>query len=76
VGLVAHLATVILYVGSPLVAPPAGVLFLAVGWLILLVLAIRLRGERPWLTLLVPVGSIALWVAVLALGESLFGWTA
>ena len=76
VGLAAHLLTVVLYLGSPLVAPPLGVLALAVGWLLLLVVAIRLRRERPWFTLLVPVVSIAFWVAALSLGELLFGWTA
>jgi len=49
---------------------------LAAGWLLLLVVAIRLRRERPWFTLLVPAVSIAFWVAVLSLGELLFGWTA
>jgi hypothetical protein len=76
VGLAAHLLTGVLYVGSPLVAPPPGVLVLAAGWLLLLVVAIRLRRERPWFTLLVPAVSIAFWVAVLSLGELLFGWTA
>ena len=70
------MATGVLYLGSPLVAPPGGVLVLAAGWLVLLVAAIRLRRARPWLTLLVPVVSIAFWVAVLSLGELLFGWTA
>jgi uncharacterized membrane-anchored protein len=76
VGVAAHLATVIFYLGSPLVAPLGGMLVLAVGWLVLLVTAIRLRRDRPWVTLLVPVVSIAFWVAVLSLGEFLFGWTA
>lgn len=75
-GLAAHLLTGFLYLGSPLVAPPLGVLVLAAGWLLLLVVAIRLRRERPWFTLLAPVVSIAFWVAVLSLGELLFGWTA
>lgn len=70
------MVTGLLYVASPLVAPPAGVLVLAAGWLALLAAAVRLRRARPWFTLLVPVASVAFWVAVLSIGESLFGWTA
>lgn len=75
-GVVAHVATGFFYVGSPLVAPLGGVLVLWAGWLVMLVVALWLRRARPWLALLVPVMSIAFWVAVISLGELLFGWTA
>ena len=72
----AHLATVFLYLASPLVAPLAGVAVLFAGWVGLLVLAIRLRRARPWLVLLTPVASIAFWSAVLTFGSWVFDWTA
>lgn len=75
-GIVAHVATVFLYLASGLVAPLAGVLFLLAGWSLLLYLAIRLRRTRPWLVLLTPVASIALWAGVLTFGDWVLGWTA
>lgn len=75
-GIVAHVATVFLYLASGLVAPLAGVLFLFVGWAGLLIAAVRLRATRPWLVLLTPVASIAFWAAVLTFGSWVFGWTA
>lgn len=76
VGIVAHVATVFLYLASPLVAPLPGVLFLFAGWSLLLYLAVRLRRSRPWLVLLTPVASIAFWAAVLTFGDWVLGWTA
>ena len=70
------MATVFLYLASPLVAPLAGVLFLFVGWAGLLIGAVRLRWTRPWLVLLTPVASVAFWAAVLTLGSWVFGWAA
>jgi hypothetical protein len=69
-------ATVFLYLASPLVAPPAGVLFLFAGWSLLLFGAVRLRTTRPWLVLATPVASIAFWAAVLTFGDWALGWTA
>jgi hypothetical protein len=76
IGIAAHVATIFLYLASGLVAPLAGVLFLLAGWAALLVLAIRLRPSRPWLTALTPVASIGFWAAVLTFGNWVFGWTA
>lgn len=76
VGIVAHVATVFLYLASGLVAPLAGVAFLFVGWVALLIAAVRLRPTRPWLVLLTPVASIAFWAAVLTFGSWVFDWTA
>jgi hypothetical protein len=76
IGIVAHVATVFLYLASPLVAPLAGVLFMFVGWAALLIAAIRLRESRPWLVLFTPVASIGFWAAVLTFGSWVFGWTA
>jgi hypothetical protein len=76
IGVVAHVATVFLYLASGLVAPLAGVLFLLAGWALLLYGAIRLRRRRPWLVLLTPVASIGFWAAVLTFGDWVLGWTA
>lgn len=76
VGIAAHVATVLLYLASPLVAPLAGVLFLFAGWSLLLYSSVRLRRSRPWLVLLAPVTSIAFWAAVLTFGDWVLGWTA
>jgi hypothetical protein len=69
-------ATVFLYLASPLVAPLPGVVFLLAGWSLLLYGAIRLRPTRPWLVLLTPAVSIAFWAAVLTFGDWALGWTA
>jgi hypothetical protein len=76
IGIVAHVATVFLYLASGLVAPLAGVAFLFVGWAALLIAAIRLRASRPWLVVLTPVASIGFWASVLTFGSWVFGWTA
>lgn len=76
IGIAGHMATVLLYLASPLVAPLAGVLFLFAGWCALLVAAARLRRRRPWLVVLTPVASIAFWAAVLTFGDWVLGWTA
>lgn len=76
IGIVLHVATVFLYLASPLVAPPAGVLFLFAGWALLLYAAIRVRRARPWVVLLTPVASIGFWAAVLTFGDWALGWTA
>lgn len=75
-GIVAHGATLVFYLASGLVAPPAGVLFLLAGWVALAVAAFLNRRRRPWLVLLTPVASIGFWVAVLIFGDWVLGWTA
>jgi hypothetical protein len=76
VGIVAHVATVFLYLASGLVAPLAGILFLFAGWALLLYGAVRLRTTRQWLVLATPVASIAFWAGVLTFGDWVLGWTA
>jgi hypothetical protein len=76
-GLGLHLAVGVFPVAaSGLMAPPAGYVGIWVGWAALLVVAWRLGRTRPRLVPLVPVVTVALWFAVMALGESLLGWTA
>jgi hypothetical protein len=76
-GLLAHLATLVWYAASGLVAPGWAVAALFVVWLALLATAIRLlRGPHPAWTLLVPVASAAIWFGVLSAGEAWLGWTA
>ncbi len=75
-GLVAHLATLIWYAASGLVAPGWAVVTLLVIWLALLAGAIVLLRRRPAYVLLVPVGSALIWFGVLSAGEAWLGWTA
>ena len=65
-----------LYAVSGLVAPWYGVVFLMLLWVLLFVQATRWWTPHPKRTLLIPLVAIALWFAVLTLGEALFGWTA
>jgi hypothetical protein len=76
VGLVAHVATVIWYLASGLVAPGWAVVALLVIWCALLGLAIYMLRTRPVYTLLVPVASAAIWFGALSAGEAWLGWTA
>ena len=78
VGLVLHgLTGVFPYAASGLVAPVWGYLVLYVLWGALLVVGIRwFRAGRGPFVLLVPVASIAVWVAVMAFGDLVLGWSA
>lgn len=76
VGLVGHLLSALLYLGAPLVAPPAGVVVLWAGWAGVATVALRLRRSHPWLVLGAPVASLGYFMAVLGAGSALFGWTA
>lgn len=61
---------------SGLLAPLWGIALLFGLWGMGLVLTVKLYRERsPW-TLAMPVGAVAVWFAVMWLGESAFGWTA
>lgn len=64
-----------LYSASGLLAPLWAVVLLLVVWLALAVLAVRVHRRRGAWSLLVPVAAVALWVAVLGLGEAVLGWT-
>jgi hypothetical protein len=76
IGLVAHLATLVWYAASGLLAPLWAVVLLLVIWAGLLVVAIQLlRSSRPALTILVPLAATAIWFGVLSAGEAWLGWT-
>ncbi len=76
-GLALHLAVGVFPVAvSGLVAPPAGAISIWIGWAVLLGVAWRLGRTRPRLVPLVPVVTVALWVAVITFGDLLLGWTA
>jgi hypothetical protein len=76
-GLVGHLLVgAFPYAVSGLVAPMLGVALLWAVWVGLLVVAILLLRRRPALTFLVPLSALALWGAIIWLGEALFDWTA
>ncbi len=77
VGLVIYIATgVFPFAASGLVAPLWGIAVLYVGWLLGLLLAIRLYRSRSAWTLAMPVAALAFWWVVITIGESAFGWTA
>ncbi len=75
-GLLLHVAAGFPYLVSGLVAPLYGVLFLWALWGALLVVALRLRVQRPAWTPLVPVAALALLQAVMILGGAAFDWQA
>jgi hypothetical protein len=65
-----------IYAVSGLLAPWYGVVVLMVIWVVLFILATRWWTPHPKRTLWLPVLAVAVWFAVLYLGEALFGWTA
>jgi glutaredoxin len=76
-GVALHLAVgVFPYASTGLLAPPAGVALVAVVWLVLLVVVLRLARPRPLRALLVAPGALAAWAAILTAGDLLLGWTA
>ena len=74
-GIAAHLAALVFYAASGLLAPGWAVVLLLLVWLALLAVAIRLLLRRPLLTLAVPVLAAAVWYAALLAGETFLGWT-
>jgi len=76
IGLIAHLATLIWYAASGLVAPGWAVVVLLVIWALLLVVGLWLRTRRPYLMLLIPVLAAVIWFAAISAGERFLGWTA
>lgn len=74
VGLFLHAATLVLYVPSGLVAPPAGVALLYIAWLLASALGIHWRRRYRHRVLLLPLASVALWASVVAAGDAYFGW--
>ena len=76
IGIVGHVVVLGLYAVSGLVMPTWAVGVMLVIWVGLLLLAISLARTRPAWTLLVPVGAVALWVAIVSAGDAWLGWTA
>ena len=75
-GLAGHLAVLIWYLASGLVAPLWAVIGLLVIWVALLVVGLRLWRSRPAWMLAVPVVAVAIWFAVISAGEKFLNWTA
>ena len=74
-GFLLHLLLLPIVFASGLVVPwPVMAVFL-VGWIAAFALAVAKR-DRPWLVVAIPLLSLAVLVAVVTLGEWLFGWTA
>lgn len=71
-----HLGAGIFYAAAGLVAPLWAVLLLWALWLVLLWQLVRIWRRRPLLSLAVPVVAVALFFAVITLGEQMLGWTA
>ena len=73
-----------LYVGVGLLYLVSGLVVPVFPWLILLnflwaaglVQAIRWSRERWWMAAVVAAGAVVFWVAYVAAGEALLGWTA
>ena len=77
VGIAAHvLVGGYLTLLSGLVAPMAGVVGIGVVMAGLLALWLATVGRHRWALLLLPVGALAAWWIILAVGEAAFGWTA
>ena len=73
---VAHLGAGIFYAAAGLLAPLWAVLLLWALWVVLLWVLVRTWRRRPLLCLVVPVVAVAVFFAVITLGEQLLGWTA
>lgn len=75
-GMVLFLATGFPYAFSGLLAPPWGVGVLWAAWIVFLVLLIRSWRRGPWIVLAIPFAAMAVWAAVMYLGDVLLDWTA
>jgi hypothetical protein len=76
IGLAGHLAVLIWYAASGLVAPLWAVIGLLVIWVALLVVGLRLWRTRPSWMLAVPVVAVVIWFGVISAGERFLDWTA
>jgi len=66
----------VFYLASGLVAPLWAVVLLAVWWVVLAAVLLRLARRGSWWTPVVPVVAFGTWYGVLTAGEQLLGWTA
>jgi hypothetical protein len=76
IGLAGHLAVLIWYAASGLVAPLWAVIGLLVIWVALLVVGLRLWRTSPAWMLAVPVVAVVIWFGVISAGEKFLDWTA
>lgn len=76
VGALGLLAVLPFYVSSGLVAPLWAIIVLLGIWAALAICAYRWFTRRPWVVLVLPVVAVAIWFAVLTLGEQVLGWQA
>ena len=76
IGLAGHVVVLYLYVISGLAVPAWALGVLLVIWVGLLLLAIFLLRARLARALLVPVGAVTIWIAVVSAGDAWLGWTA
>lgn len=76
-GFAAHLAMVVWYLASRLLAPAWAVVLLMGIWVGMTVVAWRfVRSDKPLWTLAVPVIDATVWLVVITSGEEFLGWTA
>ncbi len=68
--------TFFLYGASGLWAPWYAVVLLLTIWVVLFFIATRWWTPHPKRTMWLPLIAVAIWFAVLILGEALFDWTA
>jgi hypothetical protein len=76
IGLLAHLAMLVWYAASGLVAPGWAVALLLLVWAALLGFGIWLWIRRPAFVPLVPVAAAAIWFGAISAGEAFLNWTA
>ena len=61
---------------SGLMAPLWAIVVIWLGWLVAAGLLWRIWQHRPYISLLVPPTTVALWAGFLIVGDVLMGWTA
>ena len=76
IGIVGHLAAGVWYAASGLVAPGWAVVGLLIVWAALSVVLWRLVRRRSGWAIAIPVLDLAIWFAVISIGEALLDWTA
>jgi hypothetical protein len=76
VGLALHLVAGFFMLVSGLVAPPWAVVMMLFVWSVLLGVGLRIWRFKSWVTIGFPVIAFAVWIATIALGGALLGWTA
>jgi hypothetical protein len=76
IGMAGLVSTLWLYGASALLAPVWAVAVLVGLWLVQFLLACRWFYRRPYAVLAMPLVSLAVWLAAIAAGDVLLGWTA